>query len=70
MGEEGVGKNDLVQENKETLHDIKDDASTDADAYSVHESVQVDDPYIDLVKTINDEAKQPSAIYDEHIYEQ
>ena len=67
MGEEIVQENDPVQENKEIVHDIKDDSSTNADAYSVHELVQADDPYIDLVETVDDKGRQPSAIYDKYI---
>ena len=47
--EEGVGKNDPVQENKEIIHEMGDEAGTDVDDDSVHKSVQADDPSIDSV---------------------
>ena len=57
VGEEGVGENDPVQENKETVHENKDEAGTEADDDSVHKSVQVDDPSIESVETVDDEVE-------------
>ena len=64
-----MGDNDPIQENEEIVHEIEDDAG-DVDDDSVHKSVQADDPSIDSVETVDDEAKYHSTINDEIVHEQ
>ena len=68
-GDEGVGENNPVQENEETVHEIEDEAGTGADDESVHKSERVEDPSIESVETVDDEEEQPSKISNKLIHE-
>ena len=65
-----MGEDCLVQENEETVHEIEDEAGTEEDDKSVHESVHADDPSIESVKTVDDKEEEPSTIHDGLIHEQ
>ena len=72
-GEEGVGENDPVQENEETVHEIEDETSTEEDDdESVHKSVHGDDPSLGSVEIVDDydEEDEPRANDNELDHEQ
>ena len=55
-----MGKNDPVQENKETVHETEDETGTDEeDIESIHKSVSGDDSYLESVGTVNDIEEEP-----------
>ena len=67
VGEEGVGKNNPVQENEETVHGIEGEAGTEEeDDKSIHKLVRGDDPSIESVETVDDDEEEPRANYDIH----
>ena len=61
VGEEGVGKNDPVPENEETIHEIEYEPGTEEeDDELVHESVHGDDPSLGSVEIVNDDDEDKS----------
>ena len=63
--EEGVGENNPVQKNEETVHKIEDKVGTEEeDNESVHESVREDDPSIKSVETADGKKEEPLVNYD------